>query len=81
MSTIQQDVGPQSPIERAAYVMARLSKGEQLRTADVAVACGLTRQGAYRLLDIMSRVTPLILDSGYWSLLEASEPGSQPSSD
>jgi DNA-binding IclR family transcriptional regulator len=49
--------------------MAKLSRGERLCTADVATACGMTRQGAYRLLDTMSRVTPLLLDNGEWQLL------------
>ena len=66
MTTIQ----PQTATERATLVALRLAAGERLRTADVAALCGLTRQGAYRLLEGMSRAGPLLLDNGEWQLLK-----------
>ena len=55
---------PETPIERATVIMAYLTAGERLTTIEVAQLCGITRQGAYRLLDTMSRVCPLLLDGG-----------------
>lgn len=59
---------PATPIERATVVMSHLSAGQRLTTLEVAQLCGITRQGAYRLLDTMSRVCPLLLDGGQWQL-------------
>ena len=59
---------PETPIERATVVMAYLTAGQRLTTIEVAQLCGITRQGAYRLLDTMSRVCPLLLDGGQWRL-------------
>ena len=47
---------PETPIERATVIMAYLTAGQRLTTIEVAQLCGITRQGAYRLLDTMSRV-------------------------
>lgn len=63
-------IQPQTATERATIVALRLAAGEKLRTADVAALCGLTRQGAYRLLEGMSRAGPLLLDNGEWQLLK-----------
>lgn len=65
MSIIQ----PQTATERATLIALRLASGERLRTTDVAALCGITRQGAYRLLEGMSRAGPLLLDNGEWQLL------------
>ena len=65
---------PETPIERATVIMAYLTAGERLTTIEVAQLCGITRQGAYRLLDTMSRVCPLLLDGGAWRLTENDEP-------
>jgi DNA-binding IclR family transcriptional regulator len=65
MSIIQ----PQTATERATLIALRLAAGEKLRTTDVAALCGITRQGAYRLLEGMSRAGPLLLDNGEWQLL------------
>ncbi len=59
---------PQTSTERAAVIMLHLSAGARLTTVEVAQLCGITRQGAYRLLDTMSRVCPLLLDGGAWQL-------------
>ena len=67
MRTIQ-PAQPVTPIERATVVMAHLTAGQRLTTLEVAQLCGITRQGAYRLLDTMSRVCPLLLDGGAWQL-------------
>jgi DNA-binding IclR family transcriptional regulator len=71
--TIQPAQHPETPIERATVVMAHLYAGRRLTTADVAQICGITRQGAYRLLDTMSRVCPLLLDGGEWQLTKLAE--------
>ena len=68
MRTIQPASMPETPIERATVIMAYLTAGERLTTTEVAQLCGITRQGAYRLLDTMSRVCPLLLDGGQWQL-------------
>jgi DNA-binding IclR family transcriptional regulator len=68
MRTIQPASMPVTPIERATVVMAYLTAGQRLTTLEVAQLCGITRQGAYRLLDTMSRVCPLLLDGGQWRL-------------
>lgn len=65
MHTIQ----PRTTRERTAYVTLALARGEKLRTADVADACGMTRQGAYKLLEAISPVVPLVLDNNEWYLL------------
>lgn len=67
------DIQPSTPIERAAYIMAKLSAGQKLSTAKVAEDCGVTRQGAYRIMDVMSRVVPLVLDDGQWGLLSTAD--------
>ena len=59
---------PQTSTERAAVIMLHLSAGARLTTVEVAQLCGITRQGAYRLLDTMSRVCPLLLDGGAWQI-------------
>ena len=73
MRIIQPAQQPQTPIERATVVMSHLYAGRCLTTADVAQICGITRQGAYRLLDTMSRVCPLLLDGGEWQLTKQAE--------
>jgi len=59
---------PQTSTERAAVVMLHLTAGVRLTTLEVAQLCGISRQGAYRLLDTMSRVCPLLLDGGAWQI-------------
>ena len=66
MSTIQ----PRTATERAAYIMRRLCLGEKLTTAAVAQDCGMSRQGAYKLLEAMSGATPLLLDDGHWQIMQ-----------
>ena len=76
MRIIQPAQCPQTPIERATVIMAHLYAGQRLTTAEVAQICGITRQGAYRLLDTMSRVCPLLLDGGEWQLTKLAEDSS-----
>ena len=47
------------PTERFGVIAWRLARGEQLTTADAARLTGLTRFGAWHLLDKLSRVLPL----------------------
>jgi len=51
-----------SPTERIAIVAYHLSIGEQLSTADAASLTGLTRFGAWEMLDKLSRVLPIAQD-------------------
>lgn len=51
-----------SPTERIAIVAHHLSIGEQLSTADVASLTGLSRCGAWEMLDKLSRVLPIAQD-------------------
>jgi len=62
-------IRPRTATERAAYITDAFNAGERLRTADVAERCGVTRQGAYRLLDAISGVVPLLLVGGVWQRL------------
>ena len=53
--------------ERAALLGYKFAQGARLTTMEVAVICGLTHSGAWRILDKMSRVLPLLqLDDGKW---------------
>jgi hypothetical protein len=65
MHTIQ----PRTATERSAYITDRLNAGERLRTAEIAAVCGMTRQGAYRLMEGVSAVVPVLLYRGEWQRL------------
>lgn len=60
---------PRTATERSAYVTDRLNAGERLRTAQIAAVCGITRQGAYRLMEGISAVVPVLLYRGEWQRL------------
>lgn len=60
---------PETVTERVAVVVHRMTLGERMTIADVMQATGLKRAGAYALMARVSRVAPLVLDAGQWSLL------------
>ncbi len=65
MHTIQ----PRTATERAARITDLLNEGKRLRTAEIAAVCGMTRQGAYRLMEGVSAVVPVLLYRGEWQRL------------
>lgn len=52
--------------ERAGVVTALLKGGAVLTTGEVAARCGMTRNGAWRMLNTLSRTLPIACDSGLW---------------
>lgn len=53
--------------EKAADVVWRLANGEGVTVREVADDFGMTRQGAYKMLCIVSRVIPIAANStGIW---------------
>ena len=55
--------------ERAALVVWCLAHGEGLQTRDIAKLTGLTRQGAWELMQHLSRVIPIYQDdTGTWAV-------------
>jgi len=52
--------------ERVGLVVHRLTLGEAATTAEIAAWVGLTRFGAWEMLDKLSRVIPLALIGGRW---------------
>lgn len=57
-----------SPIERTALALWILSQSD-LSTRQVADLLGVSRQAAWRMLNCISRVIPLVLINGRWILL------------
>lgn len=57
--------------EAAAKVTWALAHGEGLRTADVVALTGMTRSGAYDVMQRISRVIPIYQEegSGVWQVL------------
>lgn len=61
---------PETPTERVAVVVRRLTLGQEMTIGDVMRLTGLSRGASYNLMYRVSRVTPLVLDAGRWGLLE-----------
>lgn len=61
-----------TPSIRVARVAVRLAEGERLTTMQVAELCGISRQGAYQLLERISTELALVLDDGEWFRFDAS---------
>ena len=59
------------PTERVAVTVWLLSQGWQLSTKDIASLVGITSQGAYQMMDRVSRVVPVVLDAGKWRLMRS----------
>lgn len=65
---------PDTITERAALVVWHLAHGESMQTRDVANMTGLTRQGAWDLMQRLSRVIPIYLAEGdIWQVCAALE--------
>ena len=64
MSTFE----PDTITERAALVAWHLAHGEQLETVQVAAMTGLTRQGAWHLMQRLSRVLPIYQSGDAWQV-------------
>lgn len=58
-----------TPQQKAAHITDAFNAGETFSTLEIAAMFGITRQGAYRLLDGISPVVPLILYGGKWGRL------------
>jgi hypothetical protein len=52
--------------ERAFDVAFRLADGEEMTTRQVAEMTGLSRTGAWYLMQYAARVTPIVQDNGRW---------------
>ena len=59
--------------QKAAYVTDQFNGGAVLTTQDVADMFGMSRQGAYYLLDNVSAVVPLLLHRHKWRRLPRKE--------
>jgi hypothetical protein len=58
-----------STIEATCRLCWHLANGEAMTTAQAAQLTGYSRQGALRMLNLMSRYLPLIQDEGLWQLM------------
>lgn len=52
--------------ERVGVVVHRLTLGECASTAEIAEWTGLTRVGAWLMMDKLSRVLPVVMVDGQW---------------
>jgi len=60
---------PCTPTERVVVLTLHLAQGHAVTTAEVARLLTMCDSGAYRMLDRMSRVAPIVNEAGRWSLL------------
>ena len=60
------------PVERAGLVGAWLASGETVTSAQVAQAFGMSRAGAWRMLDKLSAVLPIVRTGPDWRLVRPS---------
>ena len=58
-----------STIEATCRLCWHFVNGESMTTAQAAELTGFTRQGALRMLSVMSRYMPLTVEDGLWQLL------------
>jgi hypothetical protein len=59
--------GPEyTPQERAAIITHKIDRGAALTTAEIAAYTGITVCGAWRMMDRISRVVPIVQDEGRW---------------
>ena len=67
-------IEPDTITERAALVVWHLAHGECMQTRDVVAITGLTRQGAWDLMQRLSRVIPIYQDErDVWQVCAALE--------
>ena len=57
---------PEVPTERTAVIVWLLADGARLRTVDIARLLGIDWQGAYRMMERISRVTPVTQVEKRW---------------
>jgi hypothetical protein len=63
---------PETAWERAAVVSWRICVGQRYSTLDIANLTGTTRQNAWSMMMILSRVIPIWCDDdGMWGRIEA----------
>lgn len=55
--------------ERSAIVIWFLARGHSFTTLEIAALTGLTRQGAWQMMDRLARQLPLALEHSRWRLL------------
>ncbi len=56
--------------QRAALITLFLWQGSQLSTKDIARLCGMTTQGAGKMMAILSATLPIIVTDGLWGWME-----------
>ena len=56
--------------ERVAVIVWKIAQGQVYTTAEIAVICGLTWDGAYKLMCRVSRVLPIYLDNAQWKSID-----------
>ena len=57
---------PELPTERTAVIVWLLADGARLRTIDIARLLGINWRGAYRMMERISRVTPVAQVGKHW---------------
>ena len=55
--------------ERVAILVFTLARGGKVTTGEIAERLEITQNGAWRMLDRMSRVLPIAQERGRWFLL------------
>jgi hypothetical protein len=56
--------------ERVGVIVWRLFGGEAMTTMEIAATAGITGNGAYRMMMRLSRVLPVMMANGKWSIAE-----------
>jgi len=64
-----------TPQQKAAYIADVFNDGAALTAVEVARMFGISKQGAYRLLDNVSGAIPLLLHEHKWRRLPRSQRG------
>jgi len=60
---------PELPTERTAVIVWLLADGARLRTIDIARLLGINWRGAYRMMERISRVTPVTQVERRWQVI------------
>ena len=63
---VEPENGNYSAQERAALVTWEILRGDELTTAEIARRCGMSYQGAEKLMTHVSRVVPVYVEGGFW---------------
>lgn len=59
------------PTERIGLVVWRLWHRRALTTVEIAELAGVTRAGAWAMMDKLSRKLPIVLVDGEWRVIES----------